>query len=261
MTWFEIISLTVAGILVGFINTLAGGGSIISLAVLMMLGLPPNVANGTNRIGVFFQTLTAAVSFKQKKVLDLRKAFWLSVPAVVGSVIGAWIAVDINEQAFEIAVGIILIIMMFFILYDPSRWISERKELIEARISVKQILIFFLIGLYGGFIQVGVGYFLLAGVVLGAGYELVKANAIKVFVILLYTPFTIIVFLINNQIHWAYGLMMTVGTIAGSSIAAHIAVKKGAKFVQWVIIVVILLTAADLFDFISIKGIILSLKT
>jgi len=98
-------------------------------------------------------------------------------------------------------------------------------------------------------------------VVLGAGYELVKANAIKVFVILLYTPFTIIVFLINNQIHWAYGLMMTVGTIAGSSIAAHIAVKKGAKFVQWVIIVVILLTAADLFDFISIKGIILSLKT
>ncbi|MBE0639970.1 MAG: sulfite exporter TauE/SafE family protein [Bacteroidales bacterium] len=260
MSWFEILSLTISGALVGFINTLAGGGSIISLAVLMMLGLPPTVANGTNRIGVLVQTLTAAASFKQKKVLETRKALWLSIPAVIGSIIGAYIAVDINEVVFERAVGIILIMMMVFIIYDPSRWVKERKDLIEAKISIKQIVIFFLIGVYGGFIQIGVGYFLLAGIVLGAGYELVKANAIKVFVVLLYTPFTIIVFLLNNQIHWAYGLMMTVGTIAGSYIAAHMAVKRGAKFVQWVIIIVILLTAADLFDIINIKGIILSLN-
>jgi uncharacterized membrane protein YfcA len=260
MTWFEIISLTVSGALVGFINTLAGGGSVISLAVLMMLGLPPTVANGTNRIGVLVQTLTAAASFKHQKVLDTRKALWLSIPAVVGSIIGAYIAVDINEKVFERAVGVILVMMMIFILYDPSRWVKEQQHLIEAKVGWKQIVIFFLIGLYGGFIQVGVGYFLLAGIVLGAGYELVKANAIKVFVVLLYTPFTIIVFLWNDQIHWAYGLMMTAGTIAGSYIAAHMAVKKGAKFVQWVIIVVILLTAADLFDLIDIKGIILSLN-
>jgi len=114
--------------------------------------------------------------------------------------------------------------------------------------------------LYGGFIQIGVGYFLLAGIVLGAGYELVKANAIKVFVVLLYTPFTIVVFLLNDQIHWAYGLTMTVGTVAGSYIAARMAVNHGAVFVKWVIIIVILITAADLFGIIDIKGIILSLN-
>jgi uncharacterized protein len=260
MTWFEILSLTISGVLVGFINTLAGGGSIISLAVLMMLGLPATVANGTNRIGVLVQTLTAAASFKHQKVLDTRKSLWLSIPAVIGSVIGAWIAVDINEQIFERAVGIILIFMMFFILYKPSSWIKEKKDLVEARVNIRQIIVFFLIGLYGGFIQIGVGYFLLAGIVLGAGYELVKANAIKVFVVLLYTPFTIVVFLLNDQIHWAYGLTMTVGTVAGSYIAARMAVNHGAVFVKWVIIIVILITAADLFGIIDIKGIILSLN-
>ncbi len=260
MTWFEIIALTLSGIIAGFVNTLAGGGSIVSFSVLIMLGLPPAVANGTNRISVLVQTLTATTSFKHQKVLDTRKALWLGIPAVLGSIAGAWIAADINEVIFEYAVGVILIAMMFFILYNPDAWVKERAELVEAKVKTSQIIIFFFIGLYGGFIQIGVGYFLLAGIVLGAGYELVKANAIKVLIVLLYTPFTLIVFLVNDQIHWAYGLMMTFGTVAGSFIAARMAVKKGAAFVKWVMIVFILITAADLFGIVDIKGIILLLN-
>jgi len=113
MTWIEIIILIVSGLLVGFINTLAGGGSIISLSILMFLGLPANVANGTNRVAIFIQNIAAVGSFKQQKVLDHKKGFWLAIPATIGSVIGAWIAVDLNEEIIEKAIAVVMLIMMF----------------------------------------------------------------------------------------------------------------------------------------------------
>ncbi len=254
MTILEIIVLVTAGIMVGFINTLAGGGSIISLSLLMFLGLPPNIANATNRLGVIMQNIVAVGNFSQKKVLDFRKGVWLALPAVAGSVAGALIAVDLNKQAFEIAIGIIMLIMMGFILVNPSRWLKGNEKLIRAKVTWKQVIIFFLIGLYGGFIQMGVGYFLLAGLVLSAGYDLVKSNALKVFIILLYTPVAILIFQINGQINWQYGLTLGAGTMLGGFIGSRLAVKKGAGFVRWILIVVILLTAARSFGIINIDN-------
>jgi len=259
MNILEITALIVAGALVGFINTLAGGGSIISLSVLMMLGLPATVANGTNRIAIAVQNLTAVSSFKQQKVLEVKKGFFLAIPAIIGSIIGAWIAADINEVIFERAVAVVMLLMLVFIIYKPQNWIKERTNLTSKKISFGQVAIFFLIGIYGGFIQLGVGYFLLAGIVLSAGYELVKANAIKVLIVLLYTPFTILVFVMNNQINWTYGLIMTIGNVAGAFIASRMAVKKGAAFVRWVIILVIILTSAHLFGVINIKAFVQSI--
>jgi len=128
----EIIALISAGLLVGFINTLAGGGSIISLSVLMMLGLPAPLANGTNRIAITIQTLVATTSFKQQKVLETKKAILLSIPAILGSLIGAWLAVDMKEDVFEIAIGVIMLIMLFFILYKPHKFIYGRKTLAKS---------------------------------------------------------------------------------------------------------------------------------
>ncbi|MCK4407177.1 MAG: sulfite exporter TauE/SafE family protein [Bacteroidales bacterium] len=259
MTWIEITALIVSGILVGFINTLAGGGSIVSLSILMFLGLPANIANGTNRIAILGQTLTGVASFKQQKVLDFRKGIILAIPTIIGSLVGAWIAVDINEEVFEIAVAVIMLFMLFFILYKPDKLLYGRKELIEKKTGFTQILIFFLIGVYGGFIHVGVGYFLLAGIVIGAGYDLVKANAIKVLIVLLYTPFTLIIFILDKQVNWKYGLVLTIGTFIGAFVASRLAVSKGVNFVRWVIVIVILLTSAHLFGIFDIKDIFSSL--
>ncbi len=255
MTLYEILILIISGTLVGFINTLAGGGSIISLSVLMLLGLPANVANGTNRIGILVQNITAVSSFKQQKVLESRKGLILSIPAVVGSIIGAWISVDINEEVFEKAIAVVMLLMLVFMIADPKKFLSERKELTEKKINFWQVLIFFGIGLYGGFIQLGVGYFLIAGIALGLGYDLVKTNAIKVLIVLIYTPFTLVIFIMNNQINWAYGLILTIGSFIGAIIASRLAVTKGVNFVRWVIIFVILLTSAHLFNIIDIKEI------
>ena len=253
MTLIEIIILITAGLFVGFINTLAGGGSIISLSILMLLGLPANVANGTNRIGILVQNIAAVASFKQQKVLETKIAMILAIPAIIGSLIGAWIAVDINEEIFERAVAIIMIVMLFFILFNPQKLLHGNKELTEKKISFWKILLFFFIGLYGGFIQIGIGYFLIASILLGLGYDIVKTNAIKVLIVLLYTPFTLIIFILNDQVNWAYGLTLTIGTFIGATIASRLAVKKGVNFVRWVIVLVILFTSAHLFDIIDIK--------
>ena len=253
MTYIEVIVLIVAGLLVGFINTLAGGGSIISLSILMFLGLPANVANGTNRIAIFIQNIAAVGSFKQQKVLDYKKGFWLAIPAAIGSLIGAWIAVDLNEEVIEKAIAVVMLIMMFVILYKPQRWLVGKRELQDKKVSVWQMILFFVIGIYGGFLHMGVGYALLAGIVLGAGYDLVKANAIKVLIILIWTPVTLLIFIFNDQVNFAYGLILSVGNFLGALIASRMAVKKGASFVRWVIIIIILLTAAHVFEIIDIK--------
>ncbi|MEJ2593931.1 MAG: sulfite exporter TauE/SafE family protein [bacterium] len=250
----EVIMLIVAGLMVGFINTLAGGGSIVSLSLLMLLGLPAPVANGTNRIAIAIQTLTATASFRQQKVLPLKKSMQMALPAIVGSLIGAWIAVDINEYILEKAIGAIMLVMLVFILFKPQKYLYGRANITERPLNWKHFILFFFIGVYGGFIHMGIGYFLLIGIVVGAGFDLVKANAIKVFIVLAYTPFTLIVFIYNNQVEWMYGLVLAIGAVTGAFIASRLAVSKGVGFVKWVIVIVILLTAGDMFGIFDFKS-------
>ncbi|MFO8128420.1 MAG: sulfite exporter TauE/SafE family protein [Bacteroidales bacterium] len=247
MGTIEVVALILAGLMVGFINTLAGGGSIISLSLLMVLGLPPNVANGTNRIAIIIQNIMATASFRQQKVLVMPKSLYLGIPAVVGSVAGALIAVELSEDLLRSAMGVIMLFMLVFILYNPKKWLNEDQAGSARGISLKQVVIFFFIGMYGGFIQVGVGYLLLAALVVGAGFDLVKSNAAKVLVILMYLPFSLVVFLLNDDVNWSYGLVMTIGNVTGAFIASRLAVKKGTAFIRYVIIAVILLTAGHLF--------------
>lgn len=257
MTIYEVIVLILGGVLVGFINTLAGGGSIISLSILMyVMGLPANIANGTNRIAVALQTLVASGSFKQQKVLDWKKGLKLGIPAILGSIVGALIAVDIQEGIFEKAMAIIMIVMLAFIFYKPQLWLKGREELIEKKVSPFLMFIFFLIGIYGGFIHVGVGYLLLISIVLGAGYDLVKANAIKVFIVLMYVPFSLVVFIYNDQVNYLYGFMLAIGNIIGAIVASRFAIKNGANFVRWVIVAVVIFTAANVFGIINIESLV-----
>lgn len=256
MTWFEIVLLIVSGVFVGFINTLAGGGTIISLSLFMFMGLPANIANGTNRIAVVLQNITSVTEFGRKKKLDFRKGTILAVPTIFGAIIGAQIATDINRQVFERALAVVMIVMVYFILVKPSRWLKGQQELLEKKVNGFQIIIFFLIGVYGGFVQVGVGYFILAGVVLGAGFDLVRANAIKVWIVLLYTPMALLVFIFNDQVRWDYGLVHSIGNIIGAYVASRFAVTWGANFVRWVMIVIIAFTVLHLFGIVDFQALL-----
>lgn len=254
MDWIDAVILIVSGMLAGFINVMAGGGSVISLSVLLMMGLPANVANGTNRIAIVLQNIAATSSFHAQQKLDVKRGLWLALPAVAGAIVGAVIAADVDQGIIEKAIGVVLLFMLFFILYKPQRWLQEQLQLTSQKVSFTQMLVFFFIGVYGGFIQVGVGYFLLAGLVLNAGYELVKANALKVFIVLLYTPLAIVVFVLNNQVDWLYGITLAVGTVMGGVLGTRLAVSKGAGFVRWIIVVVIILMSLKLFGIIDFQA-------
>jgi len=239
MEWYFYVFIVLVGIFSGFLNTLAGSGSVISLAMLMFMGLPANVANGTNRIAILMQNIVGVTSFKKQKVFTFKEGIWLALPAIVGSVIGASLAVEINEDIMEKTIGGLLVFLFFIVLYKPDAWVKGQAGLIRSKPSFWQIVIFFFIGLYGGFIQAGVGFFLLSGLVLGAGFDLVKANAIKVFIVLLYTPFAIGVFIMNGQIDYKIGFILAAGNMIGAYIAANFAVSWGAKFVRYILLGVI----------------------
>ncbi len=245
MEWYIYPAIVLAGFFSGFINTVAGSGSLITLPLLMALGLPANVANGTNRIGILLQNVVGTASFRRQKVLNFRTSLKLVIPAVAGSVIGAWIAVDLNEQVMERTIGGLLLFMFFIVLWKPSKWLREKQGKSPFPLWLNGI-IFFLIGIYGGFIQAGVGFFLLAGLVLGAGYDLVRANAVKVLIVLLYTPVALAFFIYNHQVNFLYGIILAVGSMLGAWVGAKVAVEKGAKFVRYVLLAAVFIASVKL---------------
>lgn len=242
-----ILAVILAGFVAGFINTLAGSGSTITLPLLIFLGLPANVANGTNRISIFFQTLVSVGSFKKQKVIEAKTSMRLAIPAVIGSIIGAQFAVEINERIMNNAIAIMLVIMFFLLLFKPEAWIKGQADLASEKPGIFQIVIFFVIGIYGGFIQAGVGMFLLAGLVLGSGLDLVKANAVKNLIILLFTSVVMVIFMYNNQINYEIGLILAAGSMLGAYVASKFAVSWGPKFIRYVLLFVILGASLKLF--------------
>jgi len=245
MEWYAYIVVVVIGVVAGIINTLAAGGSLITIPPLMALGLPPNMANGTNRIAIFLQNVVGVSSFHREKVMDFSRGFRVGIPAVLGAVAGALIAVNLNDEVMKLAIAGIMILMFFVILLKPSRWLRSHEE--HPPIPYwTQVIVFFLVGIYGGFIQAGVGFFLLTGLVLGSGFELVRANALKLFVILLYTPLALVIFFLHGDVHLWMGLLLAVGTMIGAWIGTRIAVKWGAAFIRYFLLVAILIAATKL---------------
>ena len=228
MAWHSYLLLVGAGLAAGFINTLAGSGSAVTLPALMLLGLPANVANGTNRVAIVLQNVAGVSAFRRQGVLDVRGAAMLSVPAVLGSVLGAQVAVSLNEELMRRAIGALMLVMLVVIVVRPKRWLQGEMEEMTGWPNWRQLLLFFAIGVYGGFIQVGVGIFLLSGLVLALDYDLVRANAVKVAIVLCFTAAALLVFVRNGQVRWDVGLILAIGNVIGAWLGARVAVERGA---------------------------------
>jgi uncharacterized protein len=239
-------AVPVVGFAAGFINTLAGSGSLLTLPILILLGLPANVANGTNRVGVVLQNIVAVATFRQRGVLPLAGSWKLILPSVVGAVIGAELAVDLDEALLRRTIGVLMLVLLVVMLLKPERWIAEHAAPRAPRLLV-EVPLFFVIGVYGGFIQVSVGLFLMAGLVLGAGYNLVGANALKNLIVLVFSAAALVVFVVNDQVQWTLGLLLGAGQAVGAWVAAHFAVRRGAEFVRWAVIVITVAAAIALF--------------
>ena len=245
MEWYTYILVIAVGIVAGIINTMAAGGSMLTLPVLMALGMPPNMANGTNRIAIFLQNVVGVSSFHKEKVMDFPSGFRVGIPAAIGAIAGAFIAVNLNDEVMKLAIAGVMVVVFFLILLKPNRWINSHESHPPIPYWL-QVIIFFFVGIYGGFIQAGVGFFLLTSLVLASGYELVKSNALKLFVILLYTPVALVIFFLHGDVNLWIGLVLAVGNMTGAWIGTKIAMRGGAKFIRWFVLVAIMVAASKL---------------
>ena len=246
MKWYVFPVLVGAGFLAGFVNTLAGSGSLITLPALIFAGLPANVANGTNRVAVVLQNIVGVSEFRRSGMLDARGAVLLAIPSVAGAIIGANIAVGLDEVMMRRVIGGVMVAMLAVLLLRPRRWLQGKVKHIEEFPGWKALMVFFVIGIYGGFIQAGVGIFLLAGLVLGMGYDLVRANAVKLTIVLLFTIVALVIFVSNGQVNWMAGLVLAVGNMLGAWAGTRVAVEKGAPWVHRLLIAVVAVSAAKL---------------
>ncbi len=236
-----------AGILAGFINTLAGSGSAITIPLLVFMGLPAGVANATNRVSVVLQSGMGTWTFAKQGRIDWTMAWKISIPAVIGALLGAQIAVDLNERAMSIAIGAMLVLVFFIVIARPKRWLVASADTTP---ELKWWLypVFFLMGVYGGFIQAGAGIFWLAALVLGAGFDLINANGIKNWLSFFYNVFAVALFIWNDQINWTWGLLLAVGAMTGAWLAARFATKDWAQvWVYRLLLVVIVVSAIRMF--------------
>ncbi|MCH3923412.1 MAG: sulfite exporter TauE/SafE family protein [Bacteroidales bacterium] len=250
-----IIILILSGVIVGFINTLSAGGTTITIALYLALGLPVQTTNSINRVGVIIQNLFATSFFAKKRMINFKRIIPYAIPTMLGAFLGSLLAIKINETVFSYCMGGVMIMMIFFLTIK-----RKQKQIAKQQIStIKRIIfmfVFFLAGFYGGFVQVGTGFLLITAISTILGYDLVETNANKVLIMFLYTFVALCVFVFRGGIemkYWIYGIIHAFGNIIGAYIAARYAIKKGEKLVKIVILVVIVLTSLNLFGVIDLK--------
>ena len=246
---YNLLLLIVAGFIAGFVNTIAGGGTLLTLPTLIFLGLPPSIANGTNRVAIFLQTFTAASGFKSKGVTSFPFSIYCGISALGGSLIGAQIAVDIKGDTFNRILAIIMIAVVILIVFKPKIDLKQLEERTTGKYLWLSIIVFFFLGIYGGFINAGIGFLMLIFLPYVNRMSLVKANATKVTIVCIYTIGAIVMFYLNGKINWKYGLILSLGNVSGAWISSRWSVKKGDSVVRIFLIVMVTLMAFKLWFF------------
>ena len=225
-----------AGVVAGVVNAMAGGGSLLTVSLLTVVGdLGGLVANGTNRIGVLTQNVASVAGFRREGVSGLRRAVPVLVPSLVGSLIGAYaVSSLLSDTAFERIFGILMVPLLILSLRPPK---ARSDDIVWPRALT--VVVFFAIGLYGGAFQAGVGLILVLALS-HAGLDLVNANAVKVVVIAVLTAVAVPVFILNDQVHWGFALIVAAGFAVGGWLGARLAVRGGERVIRPVLVVAVL---------------------
>lgn len=253
--WWYHLLLFAGGLLAGVINTLAGNGSAITLSILILSGMPANLANGTNRIGALVQTITAVLSLRRspRTLFLFKDSVWFAIPAIIGSVIGAFLAIDVDPVVLRKIIGAIMFLLLLTMIYKPGKWARPTDVSKSHKTWLNWILVF-AVAVYGGFLQMGIGIMLLSLLVLVAHYSLRDANIIKLVLALLFVLPAFFVFALSGEMAWIPGFILAIGQGLGAWIGARfiLFLPKANTIVRYTLITilsvssVVLLGLADL---------------
>ncbi len=249
--WLPYAILFLAGGVAGVLNVIAAGGSFLTLPLLIFMGLPASVANGTNRVAILLQNIGAVWGFHRYGVLDRRAILWAAIPATFGSIFGTWTALVISDEAFKKVLAGVMVVVTLWALWNPleARGAEPSRQLMPQSRSRSEFLAlafgFFGVGLYGGFVQAGVGFLILA-VTTMAGLDLVRGNAVKVLSVMAFTTVSLGIFVWFGKVHWPMGLTLAAGTVLGGLVGVRLTVLKGHRWVKGVVTAAVVVFAVKL---------------
>lgn len=240
MSIWEVALLICGGFAAGVVNTMAGGGSALTVPLLVLAGVPGNQANGSNRVGVLTSNGAAFAAFRRAGIDGLRGATPILVPTVVGSLIGSYGISQLTDETFEKVFGFLLIPIIVLTIFKPKPSIGSDPWPTGVTVAA-----FLGIGMYGGAFQAGVGLVMLAALT-RAGYDLVTANSVKVMINLVVTCIALPVFVFQRQVVWLPAIVLSVGFLVGGWTGAKIAVRGGERVVRVFMVIAALVLAARL---------------
>ena len=243
---WEILLLFSIGFIAGIINTLAGGGSLLTLPILIFLGLPPHVANGTNRIVILFQSITSTLGFKSKKVSSAPLDFYLGITATIGSVLGAKIAIEMEGALFNKILAILMVCSGFLIMFQKKQTPFELSPQIRGKKKIISMILFFFVGIYGGFINAGIGFVILLILTRINNLSITQANSVKVVVVTIYTTVALLLFTYNQAVSFRLGMWMATGSALSAWMTSRWSVKKDDRIIRLFLFVMVVIIAIKL---------------
>jgi len=238
--------LFVVGTIAAFINVNAGGGSSLTLPALIFLGLDTATANGTNRIAVLMQSVSSVSAFKKENYSQHKLSWKISVLTLPGAVIGAFTAIEISDDVFKKILAVIMIAIIVMMLLPSSKKTTfDNSE--DKKLTFPVIIAFLLVGFYGGIIQVGIGFILMALLQKAMKFNLIFVNMHKVFIVCVLTVPALLVFIFMGKVNWYWGISLALGNSFGGWWATKISIRKGDGFIKIVLIISIFIIALKLF--------------
>ena len=244
----SILILVGIGLFAGVVNTLAGGGSLVTLPVLILfLGLDEATANGTNRLMVIVAAIVASYGYKSKGVSTHPYGLYFGIVATFGAIIGAKIAIDIDGDTFKRFLAIIMVSVGLIIVFRSKSIASlDLPERLSGKYLVAALIGFFFIGIYGGFLQAGVGIVIMLLLTQVSRLSLIKTNSVKAFSVFFYSIAAVAIFALDGKIIWMVGLWMVLGSIAGAWLSSRWSVDKGDKVIRITLLIMVTYMAIKL---------------
>ncbi|MGK0298252.1 MAG: putative membrane protein YfcA [Gammaproteobacteria bacterium] len=237
------------GIIAGFMNVMAGGGSLLTVPIMIFMGIPGPVANGTNRIGIIAQNITSVTTFFRKGFSDFKLSLSLAAMALPGSIVGAYMGTRLDGIWFNRTLAIIMLGVMIIMAVDKGKKTEHVSDTISRERLVAGHLLMIAVGFYGGFIQIGVGFIIMPVLHRVLGLDMVRVNMHKVFIVGIYTIAALIVFASQIEILWVLGVCLAVGNSIGAWLGTHTSISKGEKTIKIVLNTVMVLFIIKLLFF------------
>jgi len=237
----DIVLLVAGGLAAGVVNTLAGGGSLLTVPLLVLAGVPGNMANGSNRVGILASNASAAAAFRRLGVSGLSRTLPVLVPVAVGSLVGALLVARLADETFERAFGVLMVPLLVLSLRPPV------LKSVEGRVwsGPFTVLVFLAVGLYGGAFQAGIGLLLMVALS-RSGMDLVVANSVKVVVIMVVTVTALPLFIVGGRVDWGPAMVLAAGFAVGGALGARLTVTRGASLIRPVMVAAVLALAGRL---------------